>query len=125
MTSSLRYKLSVEIPTDTAEREQKPSLAWIMPSREEEKPTLCRINQHSPYVRLWHDVGVTPVLLLDISIIFQLSSFIFHLSSFISPLSSFIFHLEFPNLGRNIGGRRAEEEISVKKRRLFDCFKNA
>ena len=24
--------------TDTAEREQKPSLAWIMPSREEETP---------------------------------------------------------------------------------------
>ena len=35
------------MPTDTAEREQKPSLAWIMPSREEEKPTLCRINLHS------------------------------------------------------------------------------
>jgi hypothetical protein len=29
------------------------------------------------------------------------------------------------NLGRSIGGARAEEEISVKKRRLFDCFKNA
>ena len=29
------------------------------------------------------------------------------------------------NLGRSIGGERAEEEISVKKRRLFDCFKNA
>jgi hypothetical protein len=28
-------------------------------------------------------------------------------------------------LGRSIGGGRAEEEISVKKRRLFDCFKNA
>ena len=82
--------LSLEIPTDTAEREQKPSLAWIMPSREEEKPTLCRINQHSPYARLWHDVGVTPVLLLDISIIFQLSSFLSHLSSFISHLSSWI-----------------------------------
>ena len=74
------------MPTDTAEREQKPSLAWIMPSREEEKPTLCRINQHSPYARLWHDVGVTPVLLLDISLVS-------HLSSFLSPLSSFIFHL--------------------------------
>ena len=47
MVSSPRYKLMVEIPTDTAEREQKPSLAWIMPSREEEKPTLCRINQRS------------------------------------------------------------------------------
>ena len=66
------------MPTDTAEREQKPSLAWIMPSREEEKPTLCRINQHSPYARLWHDVGVTPVLLLDISFISHLSSFISH-----------------------------------------------
>jgi hypothetical protein len=32
---------------------------------------------------------------------------------------------EIQNLGRSIGGRRAEEEISVKKRRLFDCFKNA
>ena len=90
------------MPTDTAEREQKPSLAWIMPSREEEKPTLCRINQHSPYARLWHDVGVTPVLLLDISFhspltshLSPLSSFLFHLSSFLSPLSSFIFHLEF------------------------------
>ena len=41
------------------------------------------------------------------------------------PLSSVLFHLEFPNLGRSIGGERAEEEISVKKRRLFDCFKNA
>ena len=80
--------LSLEMPTDTAEREQKPSLAWIMPSREEEKPTLCRINQHSPYARLWHDVGVTPVLLLDISLLSPLSSFIF-------PLSSFIFHLVF------------------------------
>ena len=30
-----------------------------------------------------------------------------------------------PNLGRIVGGGRAEEEISVKKRRLFDCFKNA
>ena len=30
-----------------------------------------------------------------------------------------------PILGRSIGGARAEEEISVKKRRLFDCFKNA
>ena len=29
------------------------------------------------------------------------------------------------NLGRSIGGARAEEEISAKKRRLFDCFKNA
>ena len=29
------------------------------------------------------------------------------------------------DLGRSIGGGRAEEEISVKKRRLFDCFKNA
>ena len=47
MVSSPRYKLRLEIPTDTAEREQKPSLAWIMPSREEEKPTLCRINQRS------------------------------------------------------------------------------
>ena len=28
-------------------------------------------------------------------------------------------------LGRSIGGGRAEEEISVKKRRLFDYFKNA
>ena len=64
------------MPTDTAEREQKPSLAWIMPSREEEKPTLCRINQHSPYARLWHDVGVTPVLLLDISFLSPLSSFL-------------------------------------------------
>jgi hypothetical protein len=72
------------MPTDTAEREQKPSLAWIMPSREEEKPTLCRINQHSPYVRLWHDVGVTPVLF--IRYLFPLSSLLFHLSSFIFPL---------------------------------------
>ena len=60
---------------------------------------------------LWNDVGVTPVLLLDISLLF--------------PLSTFISHLEFPILGRSIGGARAEEEISVKKRRLFDCFKNA
>jgi hypothetical protein len=30
-----------------------------------------------------------------------------------------------PILGRIVGGARAEEEISVKKRRLFDCFKNA
>ena len=30
-----------------------------------------------------------------------------------------------PILGRSIGGARAEEEISAKKRRLFDCFKNA
>ena len=30
-----------------------------------------------------------------------------------------------PILGRIVGGGRAEEEISVKKRRLFDCFKNA
>ncbi len=45
------------MPTDTAEREQKPSLAWIMPSREEEKPTLCRINQHS----LWLGCGMTPL----------------------------------------------------------------
>jgi hypothetical protein len=86
------------MPTDTAEREQKPSLAWIMPSREEEKPTLCRINQHSPYVRLWHDVGVTPVLFIRYlsplsSFLFHLSSPLSHLSSFISPLSSFIFHL--------------------------------
>ena len=29
------------------------------------------------------------------------------------------------NLGRSIGGARTEEEISVKKRRLFDSFKNA
>ena len=50
---------------------------------------------------------------------------VFHLSSFNFHLSSFIFHLEFPILGRSIGGERAEEEISVKKRRLFDCFKNA
>ena len=28
-------------------------------------------------------------------------------------------------LGRIVGGGRAEEEISIKKRRLFDCFKNA
>ena len=69
------------MPTDTAEREQKPSLAWIMPSREEEKPTLCRINQHSPYARLWHDVGVTSVLLLDISFIFPLSSFLLNFRS--------------------------------------------
>ena len=54
---------------------------------------------------------VTGVLLLDIFLLF--------------PLSTFISHLEFPNLGRSIDGRRAEEEISVKKRRLFDCFKNA
>ena len=60
---------------------------------------------------LWNDVGVTPVLLLDIFLLF--------------PLSTFISHPEFPNLGRNIVGVRAEEEISVKKRRLFDCFKNA
>ena len=38
METYSRYKLRVEIPTDTAEREQKPSLAWIMPSREEETP---------------------------------------------------------------------------------------
>ena len=81
------------MPTDTAEREQKPSLAWIMPSREEEKPTLCRINQHSPYVRLWHDVGVTPVLF--IRYLSPLSSFLSPLSSFIFHLSSFIFPLEF------------------------------
>ena len=37
-------KKYVEIPTDTAEREQKPSLAWIMPSRSRENPTLCRIS---------------------------------------------------------------------------------
>ena len=43
---------------------------------------------------LWHDAGVTGVLLLDISLIFH--------------LSTLLFHLEFPNLGRNIGGRRAE-----------------
>ena len=30
-----------------------------------------------------------------------------------------------PKLGRSIFGKRAEREISVKKRRLFDCFKNA
>ena len=30
-----------------------------------------------------------------------------------------------PILGRSIGGARAEEEVSAKKRRLFDCFKNA
>ena len=36
---------------------------------------------------LWHDAPVTPVLLLDISLISHLLSFIFHLSSAISPLS--------------------------------------
>ena len=36
---------------------------------------------------LWHDVGVTPVLLLDISLISYLSSLIFQLSSAIFPLS--------------------------------------
>ena len=30
-----------------------------------------------------------------------------------------------PKLGRSIFGRRAERVISVKKRRLFDSFKNA
>ena len=60
---------------------------------------------------LWHDAPVTGVLLLNISLFFH--------------LSSIIFHLEFPIRGRSIGGGRAEEEISVKKRRLFDCFKNA
>ena len=47
------------------------------------------------------------------------------MTCFLFHLSSLIFHLEFPILGRSIGGERAEEEISVKKRRLFDCFKNA
>ena len=65
METYSRYKLRVEIPTDTAEREQKPSLAWIMPSREEEKPTLCRINQRS------HTLG--------------------GMTCFLSPLSTFIF----------------------------------
>ena len=37
------------MPTDAAEREQKPSLAWIMPSREEEKPTLRRISHFLAY----------------------------------------------------------------------------
>ena len=29
------------------------------------------------------------------------------------------------DLGRSVFGKRAERVISVKKRRLFDCFKNA
>ncbi|MBR5876939.1 MAG: hypothetical protein IKZ11_00055, partial [Alistipes sp.] len=32
---------------------------------------------------------------------------------------------ESNNLGRSIGGKRAEVKICVKKWRLFDCFKNA
>ena len=43
------------MPTDAAEREQKPSLAWIMPSREEEKPTLRRISHYSLTLIMWHD----------------------------------------------------------------------
>ena len=31
-------KCKMQNATDAAEREQKPSLTWIMPSREEEKP---------------------------------------------------------------------------------------
>ena len=31
-------KFKIQNATDAAEREQKPSLTWIMPSREEEKP---------------------------------------------------------------------------------------
>ena len=56
METYSRYKLRVEIPTDTAEREQKPSLAWLLPSREEEKPTLCRINHFSLPFEMWNDV---------------------------------------------------------------------
>ena len=44
------------MPTDAAEREQKPSLAWIMPSREEEKPTLRRISHYSLTLIMWHDI---------------------------------------------------------------------
>ena len=100
--------LSLEMPTDTAEREQKPSLAWIMPSREEEKPTLCRINQHSPYARLWHDVGVTPVLLLDLSLLFHLSSFLFHLSSFLSHTL-----LEKKNNGRVLKAQPSNNQKTI------------
>ena len=55
--------LSLEMPTDTAEREQKPSLAWIMPSREEEKPTLCRINHFSLSFEMWNDVLMEAIIL--------------------------------------------------------------
>ena len=34
----LNSKCKIQNATDAAEREQKPSLTWIMPSREEEKP---------------------------------------------------------------------------------------
>ena len=41
-----------------SKREQKPSLAWIMPSRSRENPTLCRIslktNAHNDVLR--HDI---------------------------------------------------------------------
>ena len=46
---------------------------------------------------LWHDVGVTPVLLLDISFLCHLSALIFQLSTFIFPLSS----LKSPKICRN------------------------
>ena len=49
---------------------------------------------------LWHDAPVTPVLLLDISLLF--------------PLSTFISHLEFPNLGRSIGGRELRRKFPLR-----------
>ena len=58
-----------------------------LPVREEEKPTLCRINPQNINVLRSNDVFPLS------SSLFHLSSFISHLSSLISPLSSFIFHL--------------------------------
>ena len=74
MTSSPRYKLRVEIPTDTAEREQKPSLAWIMPSREEEKPTLRRISHYSLTLIMWHDIKLLNLFNLLIYRLFILAA---------------------------------------------------
>ena len=42
--------LRLQNPTDAAERKQKPSLAWIMPSREEEKPPLRWIKMQNYYL---------------------------------------------------------------------------
>ena len=72
---------------------------------------------------LWHDAGVTPVLLLDISLISYLSSLIFphssflsHLSSLLCHLSSFIFHL--PNRPKFVEMGRCNS-LNVKRKLTF------
>ena len=92
---------SVEMPTDTAEREQKPSLAWIMPSREEEKPTLCRINQHS--LRL--GCGMTP--LKGVLLIFMLKKVI-------CLRKPQILNFEFPLLLTHKTPLRGENSLSLE-----------